>query len=68
MGPDLENETLVNNSVILQWVIMKMGWMLSVTLGTTAAESLSAAANVFLGQVNGSYGAGLVLRSCLLGH
>ena len=30
---------------------MKMGWMLSVTLGTTAAESLSAAANVFLGQV-----------------
>ena len=37
---------------IMQWVIMKMGWMLSVTLGTTAAESLSAAANVFLGQVN----------------
>ena len=40
---------------IMQWVIMKMGWMLSVTLGTTAAESLSAAANVFLGQVCRSF-------------
>lgn len=27
-----------------------MGWMLNVTLGTTAAESLNAAANIFLGQ------------------
>lgn len=34
----------------LQWVVMKMGWLLSVTVGTTAAESLNAAANVFLGQ------------------
>ena len=28
----------------------KMGWFLSMTVGTTAAESLNAAANVFLGQ------------------
>ena len=30
--------------------IKKMGWVLSMTVGTTAAESLNAAANVFLGQ------------------
>lgn len=34
----------------LQWIVMKMGWLLSVTVGTTAAESLNAAANIFLGQ------------------
>lgn len=34
----------------LQWVVMKLGWLLSVTVGTTAAESLNAAANIFLGQ------------------
>jgi pyrimidine nucleoside transport protein len=33
-----------------QWVVMKMGWLLSITVGTTAAESLNAAANIFLGQ------------------
>ena len=34
----------------LQWIVMKMGWLLSITVGTTAAESLNAAANIFLGQ------------------
>jgi len=34
----------------LQWVVMKLGWLLSVTVGTTAAESLNTAANIFLGQ------------------
>lgn len=34
----------------LQWIVMKMGWLLSITIGTTAAESLNAAANIFLGQ------------------
>ncbi len=34
----------------LQWIVMKLGWLLSVTVGTTAAESLNAAANIFLGQ------------------
>ena len=27
-----------------------MGWLLSVTVGTTAVESLNAAGNIFLGQ------------------
>eukprot|EP00095_Tigriopus_kingsejongensis_P009513 snap_masked-scaffold624_size122968-processed-gene-0.7 protein:Tk09513 transcript:snap_masked-scaffold624_size122968-processed-gene-0.7-mRNA-1 annotation:"hypothetical protein DAPPUDRAFT_306527" len=34
----------------LQFVVLKLGWLLSVTIGTTAAESLNAAANIFLGQ------------------
>ena len=34
----------------LQWVVLKMGWALGATVGTTAAESLNAAANIFLGQ------------------
>lgn len=34
----------------LQWLVMKMGWLLSISVGTTAAESLNAAANIFLGQ------------------
>jgi pyrimidine nucleoside transport protein len=34
----------------LQWIVEKMGWMLYVTMGTTAAESLNAAGNIFLGQ------------------
>ncbi len=34
----------------LQWIVAKLGWMLYVTMGTTAAESLNAAANIFLGQ------------------
>ena len=28
-----------------------MGWFLQVTIGTTACESVNAAANIFLGQV-----------------
>jgi len=34
----------------LQFVVKKLGWLLYVTVGTTAAESMNAAANVFLGQ------------------
>lgn len=34
----------------LQWMVLKMGWLLYITLGTTAAESMNAAANIFLGQ------------------
>ena len=36
---------------IMQWVVVKLGWLLQVTVGTTAAESVNAAANIFLGQV-----------------
>ncbi|ODM92791.1 Solute carrier family 28 member 3 [Orchesella cincta] len=35
---------------IMTWIVMKVGWILQVLLGTTAAESMNAAANIFLGQ------------------
>ncbi|XP_037776033.1 solute carrier family 28 member 3-like [Penaeus monodon] len=35
---------------VMQWVVMKLGWVLQVTVGTTACESVNAAANIFLGQ------------------
>lgn len=34
----------------MQWMVIKMGWFLQVTVGTTACESVNAAANIFLGQ------------------
>lgn len=37
---------------IMQWVVQKLGWLLQVSVGTTAAESMNAAANIFLGQVS----------------
>jgi nucleoside permease NupC len=36
----------------MQWLVAKIGWLLQITIGTTAAESLSASANIFVGQVN----------------
>ena len=45
----------------LQWVVLKLGWLLSVTVGTTAAESLNAAGNIFLGQTE----APLLIRAFL---
>merc|ERR1711970_1217470 len=33
----------------LQFIVKKMGWLLYVTIGTTAAESMNASANIFLG-------------------
>lgn len=35
---------------VMQWVVIKLGWVLQVTVGTTACESVNAAANIFLGQ------------------
>lgn len=35
---------------VMQWVVIKLGWMLQVCLGTTVCESVNAAANIFLGQ------------------
>ncbi|XP_069158264.1 uncharacterized transporter YutK isoform X2 [Procambarus clarkii] len=35
---------------VMQWVVLKLGWLLQVTVGTTACESVNAAANIFLGQ------------------
>lgn len=34
----------------MQWVVTKLGWLLQVSVGTTACESLNAAGNIFLGQ------------------
>ncbi|XP_023322440.1 solute carrier family 28 member 3 [Eurytemora carolleeae] len=34
----------------MQWIVVKLGWILQVTVGTTACESVNAAANIFLGQ------------------
>jgi len=34
----------------MQWIVVKLGWLLQVTVGTTACESLNASANIFLGQ------------------
>ena len=35
----------------MQWVVQKIGWLLQISIGTTAAESMNAAGNIFLGQV-----------------
>ncbi|XP_076035894.1 putative transporter YutK isoform X2 [Oratosquilla oratoria] len=34
----------------MQWIVLKLGWLLQSTIGTTACESVNAAANIFLGQ------------------
>jgi len=36
---------------IMQHIVRKLAWVMQVTMATTAAESLNAAANIFLGQV-----------------
>lgn len=36
---------------IMQIFVKKLGWLLQITIGTTACESISAAGNVFLGMV-----------------
>ncbi|XP_034951722.1 solute carrier family 28 member 3-like [Chelonus insularis] len=33
----------------MQWIILKLGWLLHVVMGTTVCESLNSAANTFLG-------------------
>ncbi|XP_041965942.1 sodium/nucleoside cotransporter 1 [Alosa sapidissima] len=35
---------------IMQWLIMKISWVMQVTMGTTATETLSVAGNIFIGQ------------------
>jgi len=36
---------------VMQYIVRKMARVMQVTMATTAAESLNAAANIFLGQV-----------------
>ncbi|XP_062402600.1 sodium/nucleoside cotransporter 1 [Sardina pilchardus] len=35
---------------IMQWLILKISWVMQVTMGTTATETLSVAGNIFVGQ------------------
>jgi nucleoside permease NupC len=35
----------------MQWIIMKLGWILQSIVGTTLCESITAAANPFIGMV-----------------
>ena len=39
----------------VQWAVLKLGWALQVTVGTTTCESVNAAANIFMGQVLAAY-------------
>ncbi|XP_069322677.1 sodium/nucleoside cotransporter 1-like [Eulemur rufifrons] len=35
---------------LMQWLIMKIAWLMQVTMGTTATETLSVAGNIFVSQ------------------
>ncbi|KGL73897.1 Sodium/nucleoside cotransporter 1, partial [Tinamus guttatus] len=35
---------------VMQWLILKISWVLQVSMGTTATETLSVAGNIFVGQ------------------
>ena len=35
---------------VLQWIVKKLAWVMNKTLGISGAESISAAANIFIGQ------------------
>merc|ERR1719402_1079228 len=40
---------------VIQWLVRKIGWLLQTTIGTTACESLNAAANIFIGQAQAPF-------------
>ena len=46
---------------VMQWLVCKLGWLLQVSVGTTACESPNAAANIFLSQSESP----LMIRPCL---
>ncbi|NWI84361.1 S28A1 protein, partial [Pitta sordida] len=35
---------------VMQWIILKISWVLQVSMGTTSTETLSVAGNIFVGQ------------------
>ena len=45
----------------MQFVILKIAWVMQKTLGTTVAESVNAAGNIFIGQVNKSLKTEIIL-------
>ena len=36
---------------LMQFIVCKIAWVMQLTMGTTAIESLNAAANIFIGMV-----------------
>ena len=36
---------------VMQIIIKKIAWIMQITMGTSAVESLNAAGNIFVGQV-----------------
>ncbi|XP_048338003.1 sodium/nucleoside cotransporter 2-like [Sphaerodactylus townsendi] len=47
---------------VMQWIILKLSWILQITMGTAATESLSVVGNVFVGMTE----APLLIRPYLL--
>ncbi|KAK1888430.1 Sodium/nucleoside cotransporter 1 [Dissostichus eleginoides] len=47
---------------IMQWVILKISWVMQITLGTSPTETLSVAGNIFVGQTE----APLLIRPYLI--
>ncbi|XP_041034409.1 sodium/nucleoside cotransporter 1 [Carcharodon carcharias] len=47
---------------VMQWLIIKIAWLMQVTMGTSATESLSVAGNIFVGQTE----APLLIRPYLM--
>ncbi|XP_004852897.1 sodium/nucleoside cotransporter 1 isoform X5 [Heterocephalus glaber] len=39
---------------LMQWVILKISWLMQITMGTTATETLSVAGNIFVSQIDAS--------------
>ncbi|XP_051953713.1 sodium/nucleoside cotransporter 2-like isoform X1 [Xyrauchen texanus] len=35
---------------VMQWIVMKISWVMQVTMGTSSPESISVAGNIFVGQ------------------
>ncbi|XP_069758836.1 sodium/nucleoside cotransporter 1 isoform X2 [Narcine bancroftii] len=47
---------------VMQWIIIKIAWLMQITMGTSATETLSATGNIFVGQTE----APLLIRPYLL--
>ncbi|XP_046721216.1 sodium/nucleoside cotransporter 1 isoform X2 [Silurus meridionalis] len=39
---------------VMQWIIIKISWIMQITMGTSPTESLSVAGNIFVGQIDAS--------------
>ncbi|XP_034540836.1 sodium/nucleoside cotransporter 1 isoform X2 [Notolabrus celidotus] len=39
---------------VMQWLILKISWVMQITMGTSPTETLSVAGNIFVGQIDAS--------------